>query len=89
MRIKRWANATVAKYNNKRTIVSKDEEGFTVVFQKLKEAGEEEKVISVTNIEGKILTHGFKLSRDGALSLMKCLASELYRDEVEEFLEQI
>ena len=89
MRLKKWANATVAKYNNKRTIVSKDDEGYTVVFQKLKEEGEEAKVISVTDIEGKILTHGFKLTREGALSLMKCLASELYRDEVEEFLENI
>lgn len=84
MKLKRYKNATVAKYDNKRAMVSEEEHGFTVVFRKLKEPDDEKVIHSIVDFDKKTMTFGFKLTREGAMALCTALFIELHKDEKEE-----
>lgn len=80
MKLRRYKNATVAKYHNKRAIVYTEDDGFSVAFRKLKEVGDEKSIHSIVDFDKKTMTFGFKLTREGAIALCSTLFVEIYKD---------
>ena len=82
MKIQKHPNGTLAKFQNKRAIVqSNGEDEFVIAFKKLKEESDDESKTSFVNTEGKVMTFGFRLSKEGAIALCTALLSELQEDE--------
>lgn len=88
MKLKRYKNATVAKYNNKRAMVYTEDEGFTVAFKKIKEPDEEKANLSFIESDDKTMTFGFKLTKEGAIALCSALLAEIYKDVDLELLQK-
>ena len=80
MKLKRYKNATVAKYDNKRAMVYTEDEGFTIAFKKIKEPDDEKLQHSSLDFQGKVMHFGFKLTREGAIALCSALFVEIYKD---------
>ena len=88
MKLKRYKNATVAKYDNKRAIVYTEDDGFSVAFRKLKEPDNEKSIHSVVDFDDKTMTFGFKLTKEGAMALCSALLAEIYKDVDLELLQK-
>lgn len=88
MKLKRYKNATVAKYDNKRAMVCTEDEGFTIAFKKIKEPDDEKSMHSFVDFDDKTMTFGFKLTKEGAIALCSALLAEIYKDVDLELLQK-
>lgn len=87
MKLKRYKNATVAKYDNKRAMVYTEDKGFTVAFKKIKEP-DEKSMHYFVDFDDKTMTFGFKLTKEGAIALCSALFVEIYKDVDLELLQK-
>ena len=78
MKLRKWKNATVVKYSNKRVIVQTvDDKHLIVSFTKLLSESNPLENPSFYQVRGKVSDFGFKLTNEGAKALLSALEYEL------------